>query len=167
YVIYRNAETDSISRKQSLEQKKESVMEVINNPDTGIGIMADTVSYMTDYKGLEYGGTAVTFGQAVPKFLDNNSRFESIEGKYLAGVSDFGSEAIKARLSLSAANLLATAYAGKQVMSPYANNLSIGQGVFFAISGGLIVNQTISPTINITNEEIKNKIKDIENEWKK
>ena len=52
-------------------------------------------------------------------------------------------------------------------MSPYPNYLSIGQGVLFAISGGLIVNQTISPTINITNEEIKNKIKDIENEWKK
>lgn len=82
-------------------------MEVINNPDTGIGIMSDTVSYMTDYKGLEYGGTAVTFGQSVPKFLDNNSRFESFEGKYLAGVSDFGSETIKARLSLGTANLLA------------------------------------------------------------
>lgn len=167
YVIYRTAETDSIIRKQSLEQKKESVIEVLNKPDTGIGIMADTVSYMTDYKGLEYGGTAVTFGQVAPKFFDNNSRFESFPGKYLAGVSDFGSEALKARLSFSTANALATAYAGKQVMNPYPNNLSMAQGVLFAISGGLIVNQTISPTINITNEEIKNKIKDIENEWKK
>lgn len=52
-------------------------------------------------------------------------------------------------------------------MSPYSNNLSMAQEVLFAISGGLIVNQTFSPTINITNEEIKNKIKDIENEWKK
>lgn len=47
-------------------------------------------------------------------------------------------------------------------MSPYPNNLSMAQEVLFAISGGLIVNQTFSPTINITNEEIKNKIKDIE-----
>lgn len=101
------------------------------------------------------------------KFLDNNSRFERFEGKYLSEASYFGSEAVKARLSFNIANLLATAYASKQVMSPYPNNLSIGQGVFFAISSGLIVNQTSSPIINITNEEIKNKIKDIENEWKK
>ena len=47
-------------------------------------------------------------------------------------------------------------------MSPYPNNLSMAQEVLFAISGGLIVNQTFSPAINITNEEIKNKIKDIE-----
>ena len=47
-------------------------------------------------------------------------------------------------------------------MSPYPNNLSMAQEVLFAISGGLIVNQTFSPTINITNEGIKNKIKDIE-----
>ena len=47
-------------------------------------------------------------------------------------------------------------------MSPYPTNLSMAQEVLCAISGGLIVNQTFSPTINITNEEIKNKIKDIE-----
>ena len=49
--------------------------------------------------------------------------------------------------------------------SPY--NLNMEQGLLFAIPSSLMVNQTISPTINITNEEIKNKIKDIENEWKK
>lgn len=52
-------------------------------------------------------------------------------------------------------------------MSPYPNNLSMAQEVLFAISGGLIVNQTFSPTINITNEKLKIKSKILKNEWKK
>ena len=43
------------------------------------------------------------------------------------------------------------------------HNLSMAQGLLFATSGGLIVNKIISTNINITNEESKNKIKDIEN----
>ena len=39
----------------------------------------------------------------------------------------------------------------------------MAQGLLFATSGGLIVNKIISTNINITNEESKNKIKDIEN----
>lgn len=34
-----------------------------------------TVTYMIDYKCLEYGRIAVTFGQVGPKLLDNNSLF--------------------------------------------------------------------------------------------
>ncbi len=40
-----------------------------------------TVSYMTYYKGLEYGGIAVTFGQVGSKLLENNSLFESLHVK--------------------------------------------------------------------------------------
>lgn len=36
---------------------------------------------MTYYKGLEYGGIAVTFGQVGSELLENNSLFESLHGK--------------------------------------------------------------------------------------
>lgn len=46
-----------------------------------------------------------------------------------------------------------------RVCKTIPHDLSMTQGVLCAISGGLIVNQTISLTINITNEEIKIKLK--------
>ena len=56
-------------------------------------------------------------------------------------------QSLLAKLALSCWKI--TLYLRVCMSSPH--NLSMAQRVLFAIPDGLIVNQTISPTINITN----------------
>lgn len=158
YVIYQNDEIDAIIRQQQREHEYKIAKDKFNSPNTAIGLMGDVVSYTGEHAGYNSAGTAVTIGQTVPKLIQNQDKYDTFSGKYMAGVTDFANETAKARMA--AATVLLGA---KSLASPDLNNsnpsISFTKGLILTGAAGFAINNTVGKFTDEATDQIKDYIK--------
>lgn len=165
YVIYQNDEIDAIIRQQQREHEYQIAKDKFNSPNTAIGIMGDAVSYTGEYFGDKKVGNAVTIGQTVPKLIENQDKYDTLGGKFLAGVSDFSNEMAKAELT-STVVTLGTGNVVINTLAPTNVRPTLTKGLILTSVAGFGVNNTIGKYFDEKTKQIKEYIKEEEDEWK-
>ena len=165
YVIYQNDKIDAIIRRQQREQEYQIAIDKFNSPNTAIGLMGDVVSYTGEYFGDKKVGNAVTIGQTVPKLIENQNKYDTIGGKFLAGVSDFSNEMAKAELTSYAVTASTGAAVGNALV-PLNHRPTFIKGLALTGAAGFGINNTIGTYFDEKTNQIKEYIKEEEDEWK-
>lgn len=165
YVIYQNDKIDAIIRRQQREHEYQIAIDKFNSPNTAIGLMGDVVSYTGEYFGDKKVGNAVTIGQTVPKLIENQNKYDTIGGKFLAGVSDFSNEMAKAELTSYAVTASTGAAVGNALV-PLNHRPTFIKGLALTGAAGFGINNTIGTYFDEKTNQIKEYIKEEEDEWK-
>lgn len=164
YVIYQNDEIDAIIRQQQREHEYQIAKDKFNSPNTAIGLMGDIVSYTGEYAGYKGAGNAVTVGQTVPKLIQNQDKYDTLPGKFSAGVVDFANEMAKAQMTSEVVTIGTGAMVAKGIS--LNNKPSYIDGILLTAGTGFFINNTIGEYTDNTTKRIKEYIKEKEDEWK-
>lgn len=168
YPIYLDFESQGIINAQRIHNGLQPLKDFINDPNTGIGVITDATSYIGEYSGFKYTGSAVTFAKTIPQLEKNQQRYSTIEGKFAAGVVDFGNEFSKDYMSAQAAALVSTTAIGARAISLIQKpTLSFTDGLIVTVGTGAVVSSTAGQVTDKVTEETKKIIKEIEEKWKK
>lgn len=143
YPIYLDFESQGIINAQRIHNGLQPLKDFINDPNTGIGVITDATSYIGEYSGFKYTGSAVTFAKIIPQLEKNQQRYSTIEGKFAAGVVDFGNEFSKDYMSAQAAALVSTTAIGARTISLIQKpTLSFTDGLIVTVGTGAVVSST-------------------------
>lgn len=164
WVIYLDNESMDIIRLQQLQNVSQGIKNTVNDPNTGIGLVSDTLSYTGEKLGLKNAGTAVAFAQTIPKMIENNDKYTTYVGKYASGVVDFGNEMSK---GLVATGIVTLALPAIPSTIKNGNSVSFVDGLLMTTSAGFAVSNSIGKYTDEKAKEIQKYIKEKETEWNK
>lgn len=164
YVIYQNDEIDAIIRQQQREHEYQIAKDKINSPNTAIGLMGDIVSYTGEHAGYKGAGNAVTIGQTIPKLIHNQDNYDTLTGKLSAGVADFANEMGKAQMTSEVVTISTGLMVGKGIS--LNSKPSFTDGLLLTAGTGFFINNTIGEFTDNKTKQIKEYIKEKEDEWK-
>lgn len=159
-----NDKIDAIIRRQQREHEYQIAIDKFNSPNTAIGLMGDVVSYTGEYFGDKKVGNAVTIGQTVPKLIQNQDKYDTLPGKFSAGVVDFANEMAKAQMTSEVVTISTGVMVGKGIS--LNNKPDFKDGILLTAGTGFFISNTIGEYTDNTTKKIKEYIKEKEDEWK-